>query len=179
MFCWRLCSAAPEPLVHPPQGFPRRDEQWGSSAVQVQRAGVSAVSSALWRVVGRQGCRLGGTPKSLVLSLACAGMFSTTCSSRLYIKGQTTTASTGPSPAQPTRHLCLIDTSDNGTHTLLTARQPPNPGRHSSCSSAGKPTLYKYQPDAVPRLRTLVSRTPCAFTADSDDNNDGHNARPD
>lgn len=77
-----------------------------------------------------QGCRLGGTPKSLVLSLACAGMFSTTCSSRLYIKGQTTTASTRPRPAHHTRHRCLIDTSDNGTHALLTAQQSPNPGGH-------------------------------------------------
>lgn len=47
------------------------------------------------------------------------------------------------------------------------------------CSLARELSLYKYLPDAVPRLRTLVSRIPRAFTADSDDNNHNHNTQPD
>lgn len=60
-----LLAAAPAPLVYPLQGFPCRDEQWGSSAGQFQRAGVSAVSSALWRVAGRPGLQAGRNSKEL------------------------------------------------------------------------------------------------------------------
>lgn len=83
-----------------------------------------------------------------------------------------------PRPAHHTDQLRLIDTSDNRARALLTTPRQPISDQYSSCYSAIKPSLYKYLPDAVPRLRTLVSRIPSAFTADTDDNNHGdHNTQ--
>lgn len=138
----------------------------------------SLLSSALWRVrrlaAGRNSKELGA------VAGLCGDVFDYMQLAPLHQGTNHHRMDNGPRPAHHTDQLPLIDTSNNRACALLTIRQQPISNQCSSCYSAIKPSLYKYLPDAVPRLRTLVSRIPSAFTADSDDNIHGdHNTQPD
>lgn len=91
-----------------------------------------------------------------------------------------TTTLTIPNPAHHATPSICVRLRRAATALLARpiAHLPHTFNQCSGCSLALGLSLYKYLPDAVPRLRTLVSRIPCAFTADSNDNNNDHNTQP-
>lgn len=106
-----------------------------------KETGVSALSSALWRVAGWEELQ-----RARCCRWPVRGCF------RLHAARASTSRDKPPplgqDPGQHTapKHLCLIDTSDNRARTFLMTRRPPISDQCSSCSSARKLSLYMYLP---------------------------------
>lgn len=177
--CWCVCvfgnSRTPR---HPAQSFRLQGRTVGIISRRVSQdrgLGPLTLSSALWRVAGWE---------ELQRARSCLwpvrGCFRLRAARASTSRDKTTTL-TIPNPAHHTTPSIFVRSRRAATARLAhpIAHLPHTSDQCSGCSLAIGPSLYKYLPDAVPRLRTLVSRIPRAFTADSndhDDNND-HNTQ--